>query len=89
MRIIIQKYLFILFPIIISSCSSMKSDGDKYCNMLNEFSNKLYEELKGGDLSKLIELQKEFINETKEITDKYNQEEFHYLLENLILSLKK
>ena len=90
MKIIIQKYLIILFPIIISSCSSMKSDGDKYCNMLNEFSNKVYEELKGGDLSKLMELQKEFINETKEITDKYNQEEFStYLLENCDFKLEE
>lgn len=83
MRLTTQKYLFLLFSIIISSCSSLESDGDKYCKMLNEFSNKLYDELKEGDLSNLMELQKEFIDDTKEITDKYNQEEFSaYLFEN-------
>ena len=91
-----MKKIFILVSFLsLASCGpNMETDAEKYCNKLNEFSNKVYSEikdLKSSELmelpSKLMELQKEFFDETKDITAKYDQEEFSkYLLKNCDLN---
>ena len=91
-----MKKIFILVSFLsLASCGpNMETDAEKYCNKLNEFSNKVYSEikdLKSSELmelqSKLMELQKEFFDETKDITAQYDQEEFSkYLLKNCDLN---